>query len=81
MPNRDVVRLDRSRAALVAAGAAVLTCLVPLVTADHTSDLVAGVIVPTGRQEYFVLGHEQHVWNMLKRVYDVRAGNPRRPTA
>ena len=29
---------------------------------------VAGVIVPTGRQEYFVLGHDQHVWNMMQRV-------------
>lgn len=29
---------------------------------------VAGSVVPTGRQDYFVLGHEQHVWNMMRRV-------------
>jgi hypothetical protein len=28
------------------------------------------VVVPTGRQEYFVLGYEQHLYNMLRRVYD-----------
>ena len=71
MPKLDGVRLDRKRWALVAAGAAVLACLVPPVTADHTSDTVPGVIVPTGRQEYFVLGYEQHLYNMLNRIYDV----------
>ena len=29
-----------------------------------------GVVVPTGRQEYFVLGYEQHLYNMLRRIYD-----------
>src|SRR5687767_9989773 len=24
--------------------------------------------VPTGRQQYFVLGHEQHVYNLMARV-------------
>ena len=35
---------------------------------------LAGVIVPTGRQDYFVLGHEQHVWNMMQRVRSGEGG-------
>jgi hypothetical protein len=30
--------------------------------------LARRVIVPTGRQEYVVLGNEQHVWRMMERV-------------
>lgn len=30
--------------------------------------------VPTGFQEYFVLGHEQHIWNMLESVRAAEAG-------
>ncbi len=32
------------------------------------AEALSGVIVPTGRQEYFVLGYDQHVWNMMQRV-------------
>ncbi len=33
------------------------------------------MIVPTGRQEYFVLGHDQHVWNMMQRVNNGVSGS------
>ena len=35
---------------------------------------LAAQSVPTGFQEYFVLGFEQHVWNMLTRVQTLEGG-------
>ena len=50
---------------LRALAASALVLLAPRATAD-----APGVVVPTGRQEYFVLGYEQHLYRMLARVYD-----------
>jgi hypothetical protein len=61
----DGVRLYRRRSAGAAAVAAAALLLGGTLEAQ-----VAGVVVPTGRQEYFVLGYEQHLYNMLRRVYD-----------
>jgi uncharacterized repeat protein (TIGR01451 family) len=52
----------RRRAALAA------TVAGALLLGGRLEAQVAGSIVPTGRQEYFVLGYEQHVWNMMQRV-------------
>jgi hypothetical protein len=49
-------------------GGFVALCLVTLATSVTAE--APGVVVPTGRQEYFVLGYEQHLYNMLRRVYD-----------
>jgi uncharacterized repeat protein (TIGR01451 family) len=32
--------------------------------------------VPTGYQEYFVIGHEQHLWDMMDRVCQSQTGGP-----
>ena len=45
-----------------------------LVLASPLGAALSGVIVPTGRQDYFVLGHEQHVWNMMQRVRSGEGG-------
>jgi hypothetical protein len=52
---------------------ATLMALLLSLTATAGADL-SGVIVPTGRQDYFVLGHEQHVWNMMQRVRSGEGG-------
>src|SRR5262245_43526813 len=39
----------------------------------------AGQSVPTGYQQYHVIGHEQHVFNMMQAVWSVEGGTP--PTA
>jgi uncharacterized repeat protein (TIGR01451 family) len=62
----DGLRPERSRAARVAAFAAAALVLGATIEAQ-----VPGVMVPTGRQEYLVLGYEQHLYNMLRRIYDV----------
>jgi uncharacterized repeat protein (TIGR01451 family) len=66
MAKPDCVTLDRRPTALAAAVAAAA-----LLAGGTLEAQVPGVIVPTGRQEYFVLGHEQHLYNMLRRIYDV----------
>ena len=35
---------------------------------------VRAAAVPTGIQSYFVIGHEQHVWDMFFRVVDAESG-------
>ena len=35
-----------------------------------------GAQVPTGLQEYFVLGYEQHTWDMMDKVENGEGGGP-----
>ena len=65
MAKPDCVTLERRPTALAAAVAAAAFLVGGTLEAE-----VPGVLVPTGRQEYFVLGYEQHLYNMLNRIYD-----------
>lgn len=58
----NLAGLGRRKGALLAA---ILVLLARPVRAE-----VPGVVVPTGRQESFVLGYEQHLYNMLNCIYD-----------
>ena len=53
------MHVPRARPAIVATPAAATVFLAPVAQAQT---------VPTGFQEYFVLGYEQHVWDMMTKV-------------
>ncbi len=62
---RQTTATDRTRRCVAAAIALVLA-----------AGSLAAQTVPTGVQEYFVLGWEQHMWDMMDRVVDAEGSGP-----
>ncbi len=50
--------------------APVVACIIAVLAAG----VLSAQTVPTGVQEYFILGWEQHIWDMMDRVQNAQGG-------